>query len=87
MKTDIHFLALIILINIASLLFFLFVFFQEPDPSQVRPVSVLRRSLKMVKDHWQEKQNYKYACEQLKSIRQDLTVSMLRNLFNIKKEF
>ena len=46
-----------------------------PDPSTVRPESVLKQSFQMVKERWKNTEDWDYVCEQMKSIRQDLTVS------------
>ncbi|KAL1868214.1 hypothetical protein VTK73DRAFT_3807 [Phialemonium thermophilum] len=54
-----------------------------PVPSQVRPEHILKQSLKLIKEKWKQTNNYSYACDQLKSMRQDLTVQRIRNDFTV----
>lgn len=49
--------------------------------SQVRPEEVLEKALDMVQ---KSEKNYLYKCDQLKSIRQDLTVQHIRNQLTVK---
>lgn len=52
-----------------------------PDPATVRPEEVLEKALLMVQN---SEKNYLYKCDQLKSIRQDLTVQRIRNELTVK---
>ncbi|XP_065046427.1 SAC3 family protein A-like isoform X1 [Musa acuminata AAA Group] len=52
-----------------------------PDPSTVRPEEVLEKALQMVQS---SQKNYLYKCDQLKSIRQDLTVQRIQNVLTVK---
>lgn len=48
---------------------------------QVRPEDVLEKALHMVET---SEKNYLYKCDQLKSIRQDLTVQRIQNELTVK---
>lgn len=52
-----------------------------PNPDTVRPLSVLRKALDLLKKKWRSENNYNYVCDQFKSMRQDLTVQHIRNEF------
>ena len=55
-----------------------------PKPSQVRPPLILRQTLELLKRRWKKDPNYSYICDQLKSMRQDLTVQRIRDDFTVE---
>lgn len=54
-----------------------------PIPSQVRPESVLKQTLELLKKKWKKEGNYGYICDQFKSMRQDLTVQRIKKEFTV----
>lgn len=52
-----------------------------PNPDDVRPLEVLRKTLELLKKKWRSDSNYVYTCDQFKSLRQDLTVQHIKNDF------
>ncbi|EDR23473.1 leukocyte receptor cluster (lrc) member, putative [Entamoeba dispar SAW760] len=56
----------------------------EPKSSEVRPLQVLYKSLNYVLTKYKENKEYDYICDQLKAIRQDLTLQHIENEFSIK---
>lgn len=55
-----------------------------PAADTVRPLSILEQALDLVRKKWKKEHNYTYACDQLKSLRQDLTVQHIKNDFTVK---
>ena len=51
------------------------------DPLDVRPLPVLIKALAHIKNRYATEEDFEWANEQLKSLRQDLTVQRVRNLF------
>jgi hypothetical protein len=54
-----------------------------PNPAMVRPESVLKQTLELLKKKWRTEGNYSYICDQFKSLRQDLTVQRIKNDFTV----
>lgn len=54
-----------------------------PDPTTIRPKYVLEKTFEMLKKKWKSNPNYKYICEQYKSMRQDLVVQHIRDTFAV----
>ncbi|KAM7200597.1 SAC3/GANP/Nin1/mts3/eIF-3 p25 family domain containing protein [Rhypophila sp. PSN 637] len=55
-----------------------------PNPANVRPEVVLRKTLVLLKKKWSEEENYNFICDQFKSMRQDLTVQRIRTDFTVE---
>ncbi|EME26787.1 Leukocyte receptor cluster member 8 [Galdieria sulphuraria] len=56
-----------------------------PDPKDVRPYSVLKKALGRVKNKYKKRKwSYNYTCEQLKSIRQDMTVQGIEDALAVQ---
>ena len=55
-----------------------------PPPDTVRPLPILEQALDLIRKKWKKENNYTYACDQLKSLRQDLTVQHIKNEFTVK---
>lgn len=56
-----------------------------PDPADVRPESVLKQALKLLKSKWENKTaDYLYLDSQFRSLRQDMTVQRIQNDFCVK---
>ncbi|KAK3672090.1 hypothetical protein LTR78_008060 [Recurvomyces mirabilis] len=55
-----------------------------PSPEVVRPFAVLEKALNHIRRKWREEHNYNFACDQLKSMRQDLTVQHIQNELTVK---
>jgi SAC3 family protein LENG8/THP3 len=49
----------------------------DPQPSIIRPLHILKLALENVKKKYMENEDYRFACDQLKSIRQGWLVGWL----------
>lgn len=60
------------------------IYLQNADPATVRPLHILHNSFNHVLAVFKKNNNYDYVSEQLKSIRQDLTIQGIRNDFTVR---
>ncbi|KZS94357.1 hypothetical protein SISNIDRAFT_473882 [Sistotremastrum niveocremeum HHB9708] len=56
---------------------------EHPNPDNIRPLSVLERTLQELKIKWKTDNNYNWICSQFKSLRQDLTVQRIKTSFTV----
>ncbi len=58
---------------------------EVPEPDTVRPEEILKKSLKMIKRKWKNKEaDYAYVCDQLWSIRQDMMLQRIKDDFAVE---
>lgn len=55
-----------------------------PKPEEVRPVPVLEEMFALLRKKWKTEHKYSYACDQFKSLRQDLTVQHVKTEFTVR---
>lgn len=55
-----------------------------PKPEEVRPVPVLEEMFALLRKKWKTEHKYSYACDQFKSLRQDLTVQHVKTDFTVR---
>ncbi|GAA6013727.1 hypothetical protein JCM11491_005075 [Sporobolomyces phaffii] len=55
-----------------------------PDPTTIRPLPILQKTLDLLKRKWKDEANYNYICDQFKSMRQDLIVQRITNDFTVQ---
>lgn len=55
-----------------------------PKAEEVRPLPVLEEMFVLLRKKWKTEHKYSYACDQFKSLRQDLTVQHIKNEFTVR---
>eukprot|EP00834_Sanchytrium_tribonematis_P003979 NODE_175_length_14138_cov_1.015314.p5 type:complete len:399 gc:universal NODE_175_length_14138_cov_1.015314:10513-11709(+) len=55
-----------------------------PNPNLTRPLYILKQTLLLLRNKWELKKDYSFICDQLKSLRQDLSVQGIRDEFTVE---